>query len=344
MRFVAGLCLCALLFVLSSCNVSIIPLETAGSTEPVSDDPDDPAIWIHPRDPALSLIIATNKVELPNGALYVFDLDGKLVQRISDLDRPNNVDVEQGVRLGGQVVDIAVVTERHARALRLYAIDTRTRRLVEMGSSKVFQGEEREFGEPMGIALYKRDDGTTFAIVGRKSGPASGYVWQYRVDPGPSLSLVRKFGQYSEASEIEAIAVDDALGYVYYADELAGIRKYHADPDQPDAAHELAFFGRAGYMGDREGLAVYSRAGGTGYIISTDQIRDQSRYVVYRREGAAGNPHDHTEVVAILEGSADATDGIEVTSHSLRPNLPEGFLIAMNASAKNFLIFKWPGL
>jgi len=41
------------------------------ATEPVSDDPDDPAIWVNPRDPAQSLIIATNKVAAPRGALYV---------------------------------------------------------------------------------------------------------------------------------------------------------------------------------------------------------------------------------------------------------------------------------
>ncbi|MGB9604465.1 MAG: phytase [Bryobacteraceae bacterium] len=30
------------------------------ATEPVSDDPDDPAVWVNPRDPAQSLIVATN--------------------------------------------------------------------------------------------------------------------------------------------------------------------------------------------------------------------------------------------------------------------------------------------
>ena len=32
--------------------------------------------------------------------------------------------------------------------------------------------------------------------------------------------------------EIEAVAVDDAPGYVYYADEGNGTHKYHADPDR----------------------------------------------------------------------------------------------------------------
>ena len=67
--------------------------------------------------------------------------------------------------------------------------------------------------------------------------------------------------------EIEAIAVDDDLGYVYYADEDTGVRKYHADPDAPDAGRELAMFGTTGYRQDREGLGIYALPGGKGYII-----------------------------------------------------------------------------
>ena len=44
----------------------------------MTDDPDDPAIWVHPTDPARSLIIGTNKVKAPTGAVVVFGLDGKI--------------------------------------------------------------------------------------------------------------------------------------------------------------------------------------------------------------------------------------------------------------------------
>ena len=64
-----------------------------GATEPVPDDPDDPAVWLHPRDPSLNLIVGTNKVEKPNGALLVFDMKGKILQKITGLGRPNNVDI-----------------------------------------------------------------------------------------------------------------------------------------------------------------------------------------------------------------------------------------------------------
>lgn len=320
----------------------VVRLTPVVESQPVSDDPDDPAIWIHPQDPALSLIIGTNKVEKPAGALVVFDLQGNTLQTIRELDRPNNVDVEQDVKLGDRTLDIAVTTERKAGAVRIYSIDAGSRRLSELASLKVFVGEQGDFAAPMGIALYKRGDGTVFVIVGRKSGPADGYLWQYRLNAGPTLTLVRKFGRFSSKGEIEAIAVDDVPGYVFYADEGAGIRKYHADPDSADTSRELAIFGKSGYRSDREGIAIYRTDDRAGYIISTDQIEGGSRYFLYRREGSATNPHDHGEIVAMLEAPADSTDGIEVTSTPLPSPFGRGIFVVMNSRPRNFLFFDWP--
>jgi 3-phytase len=318
----------------------------------VGDDPDDPAIWIHPTNPSQSLVIATNKTAVPSGALVVYDLEGKIVQTIVGLDRPNNVDIRQSVLAdeGGTMMDIAAVTERYRSSVRLYRIEASSRKLSELpplGGFKVFEGEQGDNAAPMGIALYRRPvDGALFAIVGRKSGPAEGYLWQYRLgigtDGAVSAELVRKFGAYSGRQEIESIAVDDALGYVYYSDEAAGVRKYYADPDHPDAARELAFFGQTGYEGDHEGLAIYATSAREGYLISTDQIEGRSRYFVYRREGTLVNLHDHSEVLAVIEGGADSTDGIEVTPVPLGPRYPHGLLAAMNSASKNFLFYAWP--
>src|SRR5918999_4552152 len=86
-----------------------IEIESAYSTAPLSNDPDDPAIWVHPTDPSRSLIIATMKVAAPAGAIVAFGMDGQIRQIISGIDRPNNIDVEYGVQLGGRRTDIAVV-------------------------------------------------------------------------------------------------------------------------------------------------------------------------------------------------------------------------------------------
>jgi 3-phytase len=329
-------------------------IEAEYGTAQLSNDPDDPAIWVHPQDPSRSVILGTMKVAAPAGAVIVFGMDGQIRQTISGIDRPNNIDVEYGLELAGRRVDIAVATERLQRRLRVFRVEPADGRLVDASGVPVLEGQTGEAGAPMGIALYKRSrDGAVFAIVSPKEGPREGYLWQYRLsDAGGgriAATFVRRFGTFSattvrEENEIEAVAVDDALGYVYYADEADGIHKWHADPDHPDAGRELAHFGRSGFRGDREGIAIYARPDGTGYIVATDQLEGDSEFHVYPREGTPGSPHDHSKEIAVLRGGADSTDGIEISSRSLGPGLESGALIAMNSAPRNFLVFRWQDL
>lgn len=315
------------------------------TSDPVPHDPDDPAIWIHPTDPTRSIVVVTDKIE-KTGGLYVFGLDGKLRQTIAPLDRPNNVDIEYGFELGGRSVDIAVATERKRSRLVVFAIGSDGKLSDVTGKTAVFADAKGEEAAPMGISLYRRPrDGAIFAIVSRKEGPSGSYLGQYRLTGSKEgkvdVTEVRRFGLFSGSGEIEAIVVDDPLGWVYYSDEGAGIRKYAADPDSPDAAKELALFGTAGWKGDREGLALWSRPDGTGYLVATDQISGASEFHVYRREGAPGRPHDQATEIALLRSKADETDGIEVVSSPLGPNFPRGMMVAMNSGPKNFLFFSW---
>ena len=328
-----------------------LEIEAEYSTAQISNDPDDPAIWVHPEDPSRSLVLGTMKVAAPAGAVVVFGMDGQIRQVVSGIDRPNNIDVEYGVVLGGQPVDIAVATERLARRLRVFRIDPRAGQLVDLGGIPILEGQSGEAGAPMGIGLYRRvRDGALFAIVAPKEGPREGYLWQYRLfDTGGgrlAAKFVRRFGTFSatsvrEENEIEAVAVDDALAYVYYADEADGIHKWHADPEHPDAGRELAHFARSGYRGDREGIGIYALPDGTGYVVATDQLDEDSEYHLYLREGTADNPHDHSREIAVLRGGADATDGIEISSSALGPGLPNGAFVAMNSGPRNFLVFRW---
>lgn len=328
-----------------------VPIDAAYQTAALPNDPDDPAVWIHPSDPSRSLIIATVKAPAPAGAIVVYGLDGQIRQMISGIDRPNNIDVEYGFTLAGRTVDIAVATERLARQLRVFRIDADAGRIVDLGGVPILEAQGGEAGAPMGIGLYRRArDNAIFAIVAPKTGPREGYLWQYRLSDAGSgrigATFVRRFGSFSattvrDENEIEAVAVDDALGYVYYADEADGVHKWHADPDAPDAGRELAHFARSGFRGDREGIAIYALPDGTGYIVCTDQLDRDSEYHVYPREGAAGDPHNHSREIAVLRGGADATDGLEISSTPLGPGLPHGIMIAMNSTPRNFLIYRW---
>lgn len=306
---------------------------------PTAHDTDDPAIWINPADAAQSLIIGTDKDS--DGALYVYDLAGRIVQIVSGLKRPNNVDVVSGLTLGGRAVDVAVVTERELQRLRVFRLPDMD--ALDRGDLVVFEGDRAR--APMGVALYRRpQDGAVFAFVSGKSGPARGYIGQYRLeDDGAGnvrMKFVRQFGAFSGSKEIEAIAVDAELGYVYYADESVGVRKYRADPDAPDADQELALFATSGFAGDREGISIYKRDDGTGYILVSDQQAD--RFWMFRREGEPGRPHEH-RLVRLVDVAAIESDGSEVTSAALGEKFPRGLFVAMS-NGRVFHFYAWDDL
>ncbi|WP_240613056.1 phytase [Chitinophaga parva] len=347
-------CAIAAMVALCSCSATTVKQDAAGSTPPgaalkpaivtdmVDYDTDDPAIWINPTDKSKSLIIGTDKNE--KGGLYVFDLDGKELKdkTIKGLQRPNNVDIEYGLVLNGKPTDIAVVTERYTHMLRIYSLPDM--KPLDKGGIPVFEGEDQpEFRDLMGISMYKDPAGKIYAVVGRKTGPLEGsYLWQYELgDDGTgnvSARLVRKFGKFSGKKEIESIAVDDKLGYIYYSDETVGVRKYYADPAKGN--EELALFGEGKFKGDNEGISIYETGDSTGYILVSNQ--QANTFLVFRREGQPGNPHQHP-LLAEIPTSTIESDGSDVTNVNLGEKFPKGLFVAMS-NGKVFQYYDWRAL
>lgn len=308
-------------------------------TSAVPNDSDDPAIWVDTLAPERSVVLGTDKGD-STGGVFVFALDGRMDSTRSrfPLRRVNNVDAIGGLALAGRVVDVAAATERGAMRLRIFRLPAMTP--IDRGGIVLFDGDTAR--APMGIALYRRPrDGAVFAIVGGKRGPRQDYLWQYRLeDDGRGqvrATKVRAFGAFSGAKEIEAIAVDQALGYVYYSDETVGVRKYHADPDHPDARRELALFATTGFVQDHEGIAIYPTSDSTGYVFVSDQ--QGQRLQVFRREGDGGNAHAHGSIASIPV-SAMETDGIAVTAQPLGPRFPKGMLVMMSTD-RTFHYYDW---
>lgn len=309
-------------------------------TDTVVYDTDDPAFWIHPTDPGQSLVLGTDKGgDSGDGALFVFDLTGRIRQdkTIRNIKRPNNVDVAYGLIVNGIRRDIAVCTERNTNSIRVISLPDM--RFIDNGGIPVFEGDSLR--APMGLALYTTADGEIHAIVSRKSGPSGKYLAQYQlVSDAQGIvagKLLRQFGEYSGKNEIESIAVDNELGYVYYSDEGAGIRKYYAHPDSSTA--ELAFFGTTGFTDNHEGISIYKHQDGTGYIIVSDQQANQFR--VFPRAGTATDKHDHP-LLKVIRTSTTESDGSEVTSVAL-PGFPKGLFVAMSDD-KTFQFYRWEDL
>jgi 3-phytase len=308
------------------------------STASVDDDADDPAIWIHPSDPAKSVIIGTDKGN--NGGLYVWDMEGRQIQYIR-LGNPNNVDVRYGMLVGGQRIDIAVTNIRSTREMKVYRINPNDGTLTDITTSSGIKTPE--LGDPYGLCLYQRpSDGAMFVIQSTQVG-ATENLHQYRLEDDGSGRIkgtyIRAFGNNTIEEYVEGLVVDDELGYVYASDEPNAVRKYYADPDRGNNDQIVAFATGDGIAGDREGLAIYQCPGGTGYILLSNQ--DGTNVKVYRREGDNGDPHRHALLTTIQTNGSSDTDGLEVTSVPTSANFPKGFLVTHNASDAQFNLYAW---
>ncbi len=321
-------------------SLPVMSLQPVVTTEPTKYDTDDPCIWINKDDLSKSLIIGTDKDE--DGGLYVYDLEGKIIQDkvVRNLHRPNNVDLEYGFNYKGKQVDIAVTTERLTHRLLIYSVPE----MNLIGSIDAFEGEKdttnSEYRDLMGIGLYK--DPTKkdiYAIVGRKIGPTdSTYLWQYKLmvkQDSVRGELVRKFGAFSGLKEIESIAVDDKLGYVYYSDEGLGVRKYFAHPDSSN--RELALFATEGFQDDHEGISIYELDDKRGYILVSDQ--QSNEFHIFPREGTAEDPNKHP-LLKVIPVSTVESDGSDVTSVTLNDKFKGGLFVAMS-EGKVFQYYSW---
>lgn len=314
--------LCLVAF--SSCKEKLPEIKTSLVTEETPHDTDDPAIWVNRENPEKSIVFGTDKDE-NYGGVYAFDLDGKIIKEksITGLSYPNNVDVAYDFKINDSTyTDLLIFTEREKNQFRVFSIPDM--KMLDSNGFRVFEDEsDKKLRRPMGIAAYSdKNENTTYVIVSRKVGPKENYLYQYKLASDSlghlSTALVRKFGTFSGKKEIEAIAVDQELGFVYYSDEDYCVRKYYANPKKGN--EELACFGAEYFDRDIEGIAISKEPNGKGYLIISNQ-QDHS-FVVFDRQT---NEYIKTINLGTLE-----TDGCDVTTENLGPQFPNGLFVSMN--------------
>ncbi|WP_426446663.1 phytase [Paenibacillus sp. S-38] len=324
-------------------------LAEAGSTAPArvlasaetdavasgSDAADDPSIWVHPSDPAKSMIIATNK----DGGILVYDLNGK--QKYSyETGRMNNIDVCYGFKLAGQSVDIAAATNRTTNTIDIFAIDRSTGALRSVIGTPIVSS----MSEVYGFSLYHSlKTGKFYALVLGKEGEFEQYELY---DNGKGAINGKKVREFKLATQSEGMVADDEYGRLYIAEEDAGIWAYGAEPGDGDARKSVAAVDGVKLTADVEGLTLYYGEDGEGYLIASSQ--GSSSYAVFDREDGE---YEGSFVIAdgpAIDGTSE-TDGIDVLSFGLGSQYPDGIFIAQDDQNlqdgavinQNFKIVKW---
>lgn len=295
-----------------------VPVGTAAD-----DAADDPAIWLDRRDPAASLIVATDK----KAGLYVYGLDGKVRHFVAD-GRLNNVDLIDMDRAGIMVVASDRNNESAAR-LRLYRLDTAAARLVPVA---VFDGGA---GEAYGVCLVRRGGGfDAFSVL------KDGLVAQVRVRLGkrPGGMIVRYLKVPTQA---EGCVVDPRSDTLYVGEENAGIWTFDARARGPVLGTLAVRVDGTRLVADVEGLALAPQGRKGGWLVASSQ--GDNAYALYRLPDLAYA--GRFRIAAGQFGSVEETDGIELKLGNFGPDYPAGLFVAQDGmnepAAQNFKLVSW---
>lgn len=320
---------------------TLVRVTADGETEAVDtgeDAADDPAVWVHPDDPAKSKLIATNK----GGGILVYDLTGKQVQSYK-LGKMNNIDVRYGYELGGKRMDIAAATNRTSNTIDVFSISPETGALTAITAKPI----KPDMGEVYGFSLYHSlKSGKYYALVLGKEGEFE----QIELVPGPAGVEGKLVRHFKLASQAEGIVADDEYGTIYIAEEDTAIWKIGAEPDgglKPYAMVDEA--GKGHLTADIEGLTIYYGADGKGYLMASSQ--GDSTYAVYNRQGTNRYLGSFAVKDGLIDGTTE-TDGIDVVGFGLGPAYPNGIFVAQddentdngNKRNQNFKIVSWDKL
>ncbi len=282
-----------------------------------SDAADDIAIWVHPEDPAQSVIIGTDK----QGGFVLYDLGGTTLQYLP-VGKVNNVDLRYDFPLAGSHVDIVAASDRTRNAIAVYKVDPANRTLENIGGAGIDVDVTA-----YGFCMYRSSlSGKFYAFMIGKRGNIE--QWELRDNGAGEVAgtLVREIEVPSQA---EGCVADDELGHLYVGEERAGIWKFGAEPSAGSGPGLLIdSTQRSGNLTDDvEGLSLYYGTDGLGYLLASSQGSDE--FIVYDRAG------DNAFVMRfrISDGVVDGvtgTDGIDVLGFGLGPRFPNGVFVAQD--------------
>lgn len=352
--------LCALIVVVLVFATDWAPAQTSElpsvpavtETKPVrgdGDSGDDMAIWLHPTDLSKSTVIGTDS---KNG-LMVYDLAGNELF-FHEIGATGMVDLRYNFPLDGEQVALLAAGHEASNSIKLYRVDSSTRDLVEV-SARAIEPGLTIYGTCM---YHSRKTGEYYVFVTSQQGE----VEQWRLFEGQGGTVdaerVRRFTLNPEGPNpdytIEGCVADDQLGRLYLSQENAGrIWRVGAAPDDPagnpmlidkpqsEGGHTVA---------DVEGLALYHRQDGTGYLVANNQ--GNHTYTVYSRDGA----NEYLMTYEIVESdSVDAVqsdDSIEITSVGLNSVFQSGMIVVEDgqntapgsAGNNNYKFVRWGDL
>jgi 3-phytase len=278
-------------------------------------DQDDMCFWLHPTDLSRSTVITSDKEAR---SLFVYDLQGNMLQALA-VPKPGNIDVRYDFPLGGERVDIVALNDRKTDRIRVYKVDRATRLLARVDDDGILTGRN------YGFSLYRSPQtGRTYAFTGPD---VETVVKQWElVDNGKGrISGLGPIRRIHPGGVVEGMVADDETGMLYLSEESGGVWKFGAEPAGDTVGTRIGTVGEHGLVHDVEGITLYHRAGGAGYLIVSSQGNDS--FKVYDRKP----PHGFLGTFTVK--GTTGTDGCDVINLPLGSAFPGGAFACHNGTS-----------
>jgi 3-phytase len=325
-------------------------------TTPVNserDAADDPAIWIHPTDVALSTVIGTDK----KGALEVYRIsDGVRIHR--ERVATGNVDLRYNFPLTGayrtgqtheRVTLVcsfrkASVEDESPGRLGIWKVNPHSSPPGALEAVEASSGVDSGNG---GTAMYVSPRTGKFYVFQNNEGQlVQSELKASTREPGRVNAIIVRTISFT-TGKTESVVADDALQFVYVSDEAAHtIYRFDAEPDGGTARVAV---GTTILQSDTEGLAIYPGRDGRGYLIVSNQGAND--YAVFQRQPPAnGGGNEFVGRFSVVDGVVDgtsSTDGIEVCNFPVggSADFPRGVLVLQDGrnpgANQNFKLVPW---
>lgn len=293
-----------------------------------SNGASDVAIWLHPTDLAESTILGADD----QGGLMIYDLNGEIVQMFEGMGI-EGLDLRYNVPLDGGLITLVAAGVANEKRVLFYRVDPASRRLQALNEATINVRVDS-------LCLYRSAATEQFYMFITTD---YGVVEQYELAYDGTAMQPTQVRQFNVGGELEGCVADDSLGQLYITEQEIGLWKYGAEPDAGLTRRLVDMAGGAHLSAEVEGLALYSGAEDSGYLVVSNQ--GSNNFAVYDRQG------DNAYLGAFEIVASDAIDeidraaGLDIANMPLGTAFGNGLLVVSDnfngEENRNFKLLDW---
>ena len=290
-------------------------IKADGETEPVrssGDAADDIAIWVNPNNHDQTIIVGTDK----KWGLVSYNLKGEILSEAM-IGKVNNVDVLPLIKTKNKITFPIICSSNRSDNSVIFHRLYPNGKLQALDEYKFFP----DLKEVYGICFYEDND-RIFLFVSDKKGT----IEQWDMGSKNFFTKAKLIRTIKVRSTVEGMVGDPFYKKLYFAEEKKGLWQINVYPDKDLEKKLILKTDKKILKPDWEGLALWEKQNGYGYILIS--IQGSNKFCFVSRKTKQIVKTFEIKSTAQIDGVED-TDGLalKVFKSDL---FPEGILVVQD--------------